>query len=375
MSFRALLVSKDNQAAEVLTPVLSDFGFAVECCGYSEAVGLVTEQKFQAVLVDYDDPQNAALIVQNISAAPFDNHPTTVALLADKEKVRSVFGSGANFVLYKPLTSEQAEATLRAASTLLKRERRNTYRVPIQVAVKLRLQSSNSPWELEGILLDLSETGMDVLASKPLFPSAQLHARFTLPSAPEFELQGAVAWANPNGETGVRFTDTPDSLRAALHCWLVENCKPVVLNDRESIAECTLTDLSLGGCYVETASPFPERTPTLLIMRADGAELRSEGMIKVVHPSRGMGIELAVRTARQRQHTEKFINLLNSRPGLKPELMISLQQLSADPEANGAQLEGFDDPLLDLLRNHESLSEEAFLSALKSQRSAEFAQV
>src|SRR5438132_6514973 len=120
MSFRALLVTKDDQAAEVLTPVLSNFGLSAHCCGYSSAVCLVTEQKFQAVLVDFDDPHSAALVLQNVSSAPFEKHAVTVALLSDKAKVRNVFGAGANFVLYKLVNTEQAESTLRAATALIK---------------------------------------------------------------------------------------------------------------------------------------------------------------------------------------------------------------------------------------------------------------
>jgi DNA-binding response OmpR family regulator len=77
MTFRALLVTKDDQAAEVLAPVLQNFGLRVQCCGYSDAACLVTEQRFQAVLVDFDDPHSATLILQNISSGS-ENHPITV---------------------------------------------------------------------------------------------------------------------------------------------------------------------------------------------------------------------------------------------------------------------------------------------------------
>ena len=92
MSFRALLVTKDDQAAEVLTPVLSNFGLGVQRCGYSDAVCLVTEQKFQGVLVDFDDPHSAALVLQNLASAPFQTNAVTIALLSEKNKVRNVFG-------------------------------------------------------------------------------------------------------------------------------------------------------------------------------------------------------------------------------------------------------------------------------------------
>jgi CheY-like chemotaxis protein len=71
MSFRALLVSKDDQAVETLTPVLSNFGLTVHRCLYPDALCLVSEQKFHAVLVDFDDPHSATLTFENLSAARF----------------------------------------------------------------------------------------------------------------------------------------------------------------------------------------------------------------------------------------------------------------------------------------------------------------
>ena len=371
MAFRALLVTKDDQAVEVLAPVLHDFGLMVECCGYSDAVCLVTEQKFQAVLVDFDDPHSATLVLQNASGG--ENHPKSVALLSDKDKVRNVFGAGANFVLYKPLSAEQAETALRAVTALIKSERRHSFRVPIQVAVKLRLENGDGPREIEGILLDLSDDGMDILAARPLYPGASLHARFTLPDSPsEFEILGAVAWANPNGESGVRFTGTPENLRAALRCWLRENSKPAAPVATEPVADCKLTDLSLGGCYVETASPFPERTPVVLTLGADGVELQAQGLVLVMHPSRGMGIEFAAPAHGQRTQTESFIRFLASRPGVEPELQVSPHMQERANDTCRSHSQDGEDPLLDLLRHHESFSEEMFLEALRSQRNAEF---
>jgi CheY-like chemotaxis protein len=121
MTFQSLLVCKDEQATSVLTSVLAGFGLGVQCCGYPDALCRLTEQKFDAVIVDYDDPHSAALVLQNAYQAAAPHNTVTVALLGDKTKVRHVFGAGANFVLYKPISQQQAEASLRAATALMKR--------------------------------------------------------------------------------------------------------------------------------------------------------------------------------------------------------------------------------------------------------------
>ncbi len=77
--------------------------------------------------------------------------------------------------------------------------------------MKLRVENGA---EMEGILLDLSEDGLDVLAAQPLCPAAIINARFALPDQEaEIDIRGEVAWANPNGESGVRYIDLPDNLR------------------------------------------------------------------------------------------------------------------------------------------------------------------
>jgi CheY-like chemotaxis protein/c-di-GMP-binding flagellar brake protein YcgR len=370
MTFQALLVSKDEEATAVLTPVLSGFGVGVQCCGYPDALVQLTEQKFDAVIVDYDDPHSAALVLQNAYQASSGNSAVTVALLSDKTKVRNVFGAGANFVLYKPISEPQAQASLRAATALIKRERRRSFRVPVQVPVQLRVQ--NGP-ELEGILLDLSEDGMDVLAAQPLCPAAAITARFNLPDGnTEIEPRGEVAWANPNGQSGVRFVDLSDNVRNSLRAWVNANAPELPPDDPEPVSQCKLTDLSLGGCYVETESPFPERSGITLTLKVAEMEVQAEGMVRVMHPEFGMGIEFASRTEEQRAQVENFIGLLSSRPGTLPELLITPRALAAGDGYDDLRKSGdLEDPLLELLRSHESLSQEEFLQALRKQRSGE----
>jgi CheY-like chemotaxis protein len=372
MTFQSLLVCKDEQATGVLTSALAGFGLGVQCCGYPDGLCRLTEQKFDAVIVDYDDPHSAALVLQNAYQASADSNTVTVALLNDKTKVRHVFGAGANFVLYKPVSQQQAEATLRAAIALLKRERRRSFRVPVQLPVKLRVENGG---EMEGILLDLSEDGLDVLAAQPLCPAATLNARFTLPEqTTELDLRGQVAWANPNGESGVRYTELPDSLRQVLREWVLANAAEILPEDPEPVSECRLSDLSLGGCYVETESPFPERSGIVLCLKAAGMQVQAEGLVRVMHPGFGMGIEFASGTAEQREHVGNFIGFLTSRPGTVPQLLITPKALAAgntdDYPRSKASAEP-EDSLLDLLNRADSLGQEEFLQELRQQRNSE----
>jgi CheY-like chemotaxis protein len=372
MTFQALLVSKDEEAAGVLTPVLARCGVGVACCGYPEALCRLTEEKFDSVIVDFDDPHSASLVLQNASETSSGVKAVTVALLSDKTKVRNVFGAGANFVLYKPISPEQAEASLRAATALIKRERRRSFRVPLQIPIQIHVQ--NGP-VLEGILLDLSEDGMDVLAAQPLCPAATVTAHFTLPeSGNEIQASGQIAWASPNGQAGVRLVDIPENIRTTLKTWVAANAPEIPPPDPEPVSQCTLTDLSLGGCYVETDSPFPERSGITLCLNAEDMEVQAEGMVRVMHPGFGMGIEFASRTVDERAQVARFIGFLTSRPGTIPALSVTPRALATGDNYDSAESlpkEELEDPLLELLHSHESLGQDEFLQKLRQQRNSE----
>ena len=309
MTLQALLVSKDDNASEALSRILAGFGVPVERSSDPEiAAGRLALQKFDEVIVDFDQPEGAALVLRSATHPARGNGLVIVALISDESKVRSVFGAGAHFALNKPILVEQAKGCLRAATAILKRERRRAFRVPVQASVVL---SGAGTKEIEGILLDLSESGMDVLAAQPLCPSVVVSFRFTLPDgSAEIEAQGQVSWATPNGESGVRFLDMPETQSTILKEWLVANSPQAPADDAEIFSQGKLTDLSLGGCYVQTESPFPERALLDLCLKAAEMECHAEGLVRVMHPGFGMGIEFPWRTNEQREKVREFIQFL-----------------------------------------------------------------
>src|SRR4029077_5431908 len=118
----------------------------------------------------------------------------------------------------------------------------------------------------------------------------------------------------------------------------------------------------LGGCYVETESPFPEHSGIVLCLKAEDMEVRAEGMVRVMHPEFGMGIEFASGTVEQRDQVGTFIGFLTSRPGTQPQLLITPRALAAgnDQDYRGSS-KASDDPedlLLGLLNRADSLSQE-----------------
>jgi len=371
MILQALLVSKDDLTAETLIQVLAQFGVAVDRSNAADvALTRLAEERFDQVIVDFDDPEAASLLLEACRgiAGPDRKPPVTIALLRDGSQIRSILGAGAHFILTKPIAQEQAQSTLRAATAMLKRERRQSFRVAVQAAVSIRIDDSNI---VEGILLDLSAGGMDVLAAKPLPSAALLRVSFELPGGAGIEGEAEVAWSTANGQTGLRFCDMDEKMREVMGEWLTARAHDALPEEPDAASPCKLTDLSLGGCYVQTESPFPQSSAVDLCLRTAGMEIHTEGLVRVMHPGRGMGIEFPARTEEQRKSVGEFIEFLTGQPGATPQLETSPRSLVAnavDLNQTGSAATDADDPLLELLRNGNALDEEAFLAELHRQR-------
>jgi len=372
MTLQALLVSIDDSAADVLGRVLPILGMAMDRSSDPETtIARIQQQKFDALIVDFDDPKMAEDVLQQ--AQKIGSAPLSVALVADSSKVREILSGGAHFVLYKPLSDDAVRAGLRAVAALLNRERRRAFRVPVQAPVEITLPDTR---KLDGILLDLSETGMDVLTAEPQVAGSLLAFSFQLPDgALKIEAHGQVAWANPNGQTGVHFLDVSADVSAELKKWLQAAAVGAAVDENEAVPHCRLSDLSLGGCYVETDAPFPEQALVDLCLKTDKMEVHTEGMVRVAHPGHGMGVEFPSRTAEQRAQVGNLIDVLRSSPDAAPELTISPKSLVADltqfvPADKKAEesADDLEDPLLELLRRGTALQQEEFLSELHHQR-------
>jgi len=211
-SIRALVVVPDTAAAvERLTGLLRSQGVEVTCVpNAAEALARIPENAPDLVFSEMDHVGDAAWLLNTVRPANGAASLLSVLLLSDESERAAALRLGAHFVLYQPVTLSQVQSVLLATRSLMSRERRRTTRVPIQIPVTLGWQDAEN---VEGILLDVSESGMDVLISKPVPNFTDLAFRFALPHrlAP-VEGRGVVAV-----DGRVRST-LRDSFRRCAHC-------------------------------------------------------------------------------------------------------------------------------------------------------------
>src|SRR3984893_2960312 len=122
MSYQALLFCPDEKTARVVSQVLSELEFTVEPCHEPfSAVKKLMAQHFDALVVDCDNEQNAALLFKSARNSGSNQASLAVAVVEGQTGVAKAFRIGANLVLTKPIHVEQSKGTLRVARGLLRR--------------------------------------------------------------------------------------------------------------------------------------------------------------------------------------------------------------------------------------------------------------
>jgi c-di-GMP-binding flagellar brake protein YcgR len=365
MSLKALILCSDEKIVRVLRRTLSDLDIAAELCGDADsALRKLTRQRYEAIVVDCAD-EGCSNVLRSARSAPCNKQAVAVAIVDAVVGLKAVFQDGAHFVLYKPISAERAKSSFRAAKALMKSERRRNTRVAVQIPVLLRnVQGSGA--NMKVTTSDLSEGGIAVRYPGQRRPTGRWQVVLTLPGTETtLELAAEFAWEGTGSQAGLRFENVAPEAAHQLREWLKQNSPDAEQDDPPIRGQ--LTDLSLGGCYLEISSPFPVFSTVTLSMRAGGMEVRAQGVVRVMHPDKGMGVEFAQTTPEHRAAVEKFLGVLSENRTLAPELLVEPEGLTSEPRTAKPSLADIDDPLLQLFSS-ELLSPEAFHEALRRQR-------
>jgi CheY-like chemotaxis protein len=364
MALTSLLVCSDAQAVQVLRAILQDMGILVESCGdLRMARARLADGHYDAVLVDCQNEPAATELIAQARNKPSNKTTVVIAIVSGANDVRAIFAKGASFMLYKPISRERATHSMRAARGLMQSERRIRPRIPVQANTSIAYAGKEN---MPAALVDLSEDGIAFRADSKLPPHCNVYFQFSLPGNTSLvRLAGEVMWQDSSGRVGIRFSQVPQSSRRVLNDWLQANvatATEVVLpesqvpsgdddssqllsaglglladsaGDRRNLSRrscrlgaevfrsnsraatrCTLSDISPGGCYIETIETFPAGTVLDIVVRTEDLKLRVHGKVLSTHPGFGMGVEFGLRTDEQRKQVQQLIASAQSEPKL-----------------------------------------------------------
>jgi len=365
-----LVVCPDQDAANLLLRILSDLGITAEHTpSVFRGLQLLEDQYFDAIILDYRTDQSCDEFLASMRQSAKNRASLLIAVVDGDFDARPVFGLGANFVLYRPLSSSRTRMSLRAARGLMSRERRRVARAPVSSRVTVAYPGAP---EMKLFMSDLSDSG--ALVGTANIPRAcKVYLEFALPGQPQrVRLSGEVAWQDASGRTGIRFLDVPQSSRRIIQTWLERNHaqtttgvtlevpsgdsspiessveieleagsrpepKDLVSNAGNRRGEqrfacklgadvyhlgssvpnrCTLSDLSEGGCYVEMPTPFAQKSNVEILIRTADTKLRITGQVLTTHPGFGMGVRFLYRDFAEREEVIRLLAVLAANSSL-----------------------------------------------------------
>jgi CheY-like chemotaxis protein len=385
MDVTALVVCSDQDSASLLTLILSDLGMAVEHSpSISRGLEWLETRRFDAIVLDYRADPSSEEFLSRLRQSPKNRATMLIAVVDGGFNARPVFGLGANFVLYRPLSSERTRMSLRAARGLMRHERRRGPRAVVSSTVNIAYPGAP---EMNAVLADLSDGGTLIHTAKGLPAACKVYFEFALPGQQQLvRLSGEVAWQDASGRTGIRFLDVPQSSRRFMQTWMQQNSgravtgpqaaskssatqsssnaspaapTPAAPSSRTSEfgpeltssalisnagnrrgeqrlacklgAEvyrlgtsvpnrCTLSDISEGGCYVEMPSPLSGQSAVEILVRTADTKLRIRGQVLTTHPGFGMGVRFMFRDSTEREEVLRLLAILTTGPSLDERL-------------------------------------------------------
>jgi len=222
MTFSALLVCADNEAAGVLRQVLQELKIRVESCPDFTRGGIrIAQERFDVIIVDGQTTADVISFLRETRISRLNDSTLAVAVVPSQESIRELFSLGVNFVLYKPVAYERASSSLRAARAVMRKEKRKNARAAVHTHATV--DYANVEQE-KATLIDLAQDGMAVLFGKKLPPTSKVYFQFRLPGqSSSVRLSGQLVWQDWNGRGGVQFVDVPKASRRLLEQYLSDN--------------------------------------------------------------------------------------------------------------------------------------------------------
>jgi hypothetical protein len=216
MSLSSIIVSRDWQEVSVLECILSSLHIDVDVeAQLDRAWARLNKSKVDAVIVDCDE-DGIRDFLRKLRTAPLGSAPVIIASGSPNQS--GLRGTGASFIVEKPVSVERAVHTLSAARNLILSERLRYHRQTLDLPSSIKLSSGK---RLKARVVNLSKTGTKIVSQQPLFLAETVQMRFSLPRVKNsIEVEGKVAWANSQGQAGIRFVQIAPQAGKKLQLWV-----------------------------------------------------------------------------------------------------------------------------------------------------------
>lgn len=215
MPLSSMVVSRDAQQISVLECILEGLHIAVEVEPEPEkARAKLEKSRVDALIVDAEIEGSLSFLREIENQGNQNSVPLVIA--APKYGSRPAKNHPESFLFQKPILVEQAVRILLSARNTILERRLYYHRENVSVPVSISISGKHFP----GKIVNLSQGGACLHGPFPADFIAPVQLEFTLPGEVQICLQASLAWADQNGNAGVRFVDVPAATRRSLQLWL-----------------------------------------------------------------------------------------------------------------------------------------------------------
>ena len=219
LCMQALVLCKDGMISRWLARDLFDMGIAPQFFDEAEAaLEVLNHNRFDLVVVDCDGVEEGMALLQLVRRTASNKAATVLALVNERTQMQAAFQIGATLALQKPFSVSLLGLILRASQGNILRERRRSFRHPVEIPVSLTVE--HGP-EVPATAINLSEDGMALQVPYPFSANHPVRVRFKLPQTRvSVEAEGTIAWSDRAGRAGIRFSILQPFVRKLLETWL-----------------------------------------------------------------------------------------------------------------------------------------------------------
>ena len=211
-----MIISRDWQEVSVLECILSGLHIDVDVEAELEKAWIrLKKSKVDAVIVDCDTDGTRSFL-RKLRTDVIGSAPVVIA--SGSPGHSGLCGTGATFVVEKPVSVDQAVRTLSAARNLILNERLRYYRESLDLPAWITRDRGK---RLKARIVNVSKGGTKIVAQHPLDFSEEVKLKFSLPKVRSSILaEGKVAWSDSRGNAGIRFLQIEPQAERKLQLWV-----------------------------------------------------------------------------------------------------------------------------------------------------------
>jgi len=218
---QVLIFGQDPNLVRIVRAALEDLGIA-SChsrTDSAQAIEVLARQHFDGIILDCDDLARAQTILTTIRNGSSNRQSPVIALLNGPADLRAIQNCGANFNVFKLVSSGTIKEQLNKAFDALQREHRRYFRYTVSLPLFVGTEKDGFT---PARLINVSAEGLAVLVRRSAKLGGAVSLTFDLPSIDPYRIdaEGEIAWTDAEGRMGVKLSHMPDKARGKYTEWL-----------------------------------------------------------------------------------------------------------------------------------------------------------